>query len=80
MVIVGDRRETGCERVRHSEHGRGHGVGDRGSLGVGEPNNELWLLVKVMTVADAAVAAAVPWQEASPASFTRHDRAIPHQS
>ena len=64
----------------HSQkHGRGHGVGDRGSLGVGEPNNELWLLVTIMTVADAAVAAAVPWQEASPAPFTRHDRAIPHQ-
>ena len=65
----------------HSQkHGRGHGVGDRGSLGVGEPNNELWLLVTIMTVANAAVAAAVPWQEASLASFKRHDRAIPHQS
>ena len=80
MAIVGDRRETGCERGRPSEHGRGHGVGDRGSLGVGEPNNELWLLVTIMTVANAAVAAAVPWREASLASFKRHDRAIPHQS
>ena len=62
MAAVGDRRETGCERMRHSEHGRGHGVGDRGSLGVGEPNNELWLLVTIMTAADAAVAAAGPWR------------------
>ena len=38
----------------HSQkHGRGHGVGDRGSLGVGELNNELWLLVTIMTVTDA---------------------------